>query len=84
MSKELNALASKLYRSRRRYDGNMLTLEAYLINSIEFNFFVSHQTSDGHVIVNKNTLQNAPLSSCISIINRKGILTQDDFNLISI
>ena len=59
-------------------------LEQSLLKKIEFEFFIVYQYSDGFVIVKTDSAENAPLNKCVSIINKKGILSYSDYKDITI
>lgn len=75
---------SKLATAKRKYDSEIEKITEQIKPFVKFNFFIDFQPSDGcHVIVNDDT-QNAPLKDCISVINKKGELTEDDYNNLTI
>ena len=60
-------------------------LEELLNDRIQFEFFISYQSSDyAFMVVNSNSSENAPLDKAIQIINKKGILNYSDYSNIAI
>lgn len=60
-------------------------LEELLSAKIQFDFFISYQSSDcAFMVVNSNSSENAPLDKAIQIINKKGILNYSDYSNIAI
>lgn len=60
--------------------GSISSLERELSKYIEFEFSVFSQSSDGWVLLNTETAQNAILNNCIDVILAKGKLSYEDFN----
>lgn len=68
----------KLIAAKSRYDSEVGALEAKIKDKVGFDFSIFHQPSDGFVILNYEKSSNAPLSMCLSVIERTGFLSSDD------
>ena len=71
----------KLIKFHQNYELQCEVLNKILKDKIEFDFFVMYQYSDGFVIVHTQDSHNALLRDCLTIIEKKGFLTFDDYIL---
>ena len=55
-------------------------LEKEIEDKVEFECGIDYQASDGFCLINVSNADLAPLNICLSIIERKGVLSLDDFN----
>jgi hypothetical protein len=74
----------KLKKTHNEYEAQCSYMANILSEKIEFEFFVMYQYSDGFVIVHKEDNHNAPLHSCIAIIDEKGFLSFEDYRFLCI
>lgn len=83
-TEQIKLLHLKLNTAARKYESANYSLEAALNEFIEFSFFIQHHQSDGLVIVNSDTYENAPLDKCILIIINDGKLTHEMYKTLLI
>ena len=75
---------NKIATAKRKYDYEIEKITEQIKPFVKCNFFIDFQPSDNsHVIVNDDS-QNALLKHCISVINKKGELTEDDYDNLTI
>lgn len=74
----MKPISDKLYKAQSKLDAEINAAEKLLSVKIDFRFGILYQPADGFVIVDEDA-HNAPLSSCLAIIKRKGVLTKEDY-----
>jgi hypothetical protein len=74
----------KLVEAQMNLNAEIESIETLLKKYIKFDFFVMYQASDGFVIVNERTTENAVLRWCIEHINKHGKLSYDDYKKYSV
>lgn len=79
MSKKINKEYIKLKKTYSDYQSQCRKFQNELSDKIEFDFYVDYQPSDGFVIGHSEECHNAPVFSCLNIIEKKGVLTYDDY-----
>lgn len=72
-------LLEKLKGAHRRYQNVIALANKKLRNKVGFPCFVMYQESDGFVLVDEEDGNNAPLSSCLTVIEQKGFLSLEDY-----
>ncbi len=82
--KGLKVALNRLYKSNNQFIGATGTVESILADKIEFEFYIRDMPGDGFVILNVETASVAPLSWCISEIEKKGFLSSDSHDGVSI
>ena len=75
----MNRLLKKLKTAQNNYDGVIGSVEREIFDRVEFDFSIFWQPSDGFVMCDNEMGNNAPISECIKVINKKGCLTYEDF-----
>jgi len=79
---KIKSAFKKLNTAHSKYQSAIGSLEAEISTAFDFDFSIIYQNSDGFVI--EHNSYNAPLSECLGIIIKKGILTEEEFFNISI
>lgn len=75
-------IETKLERAHSKYISIIEGVEADLASKIDFEFSILYQSADGFVI--EHEAHNAPISSCLRIIDKKGRLTEEDYFKVTI
>lgn len=68
-----------LNKAQLEYMSIVGEIEGSLIDKINFDFTILYQDSDGWCVLNTYTADLAPISSCLKIIENKGVLSVEDF-----
>lgn len=76
--KEMKKKLNKLNKTLAAYELAVGSMEAALQESVDFDLGIVYQPGDGFC-VNDNDANNAPLDTCIEIINNKGRLSREDY-----
>jgi len=66
-----------LEKAHKVYESEVGSLEKAISEKVEFDFGVDYMPGDGFVLLNVETTNLAPLSSCIREIESSGSLTED-------
>jgi hypothetical protein len=74
MKRELKRLEAAF----EKYEGAIGALEAAISPKADFDFGILYQPGDGFVLADDDA-NNAPLDTCIEIIQKKGELTHEDY-----
>ena len=75
----MRALITKLDLARINYNNEVNFLKRRIFNRVKFEFEIIYQESDEFVILDTEHAKNAPLYLCLDIIEKKGVLTHDDY-----
>lgn len=70
---------NKLNSALGKYNSAIGSIEADLCGKIDFEFAIIYQPSDGFVLLDTANANNAPLSTCLKIIEEKGHLSHEDY-----
>lgn len=71
---------AKLIRAHNNLEFLIDKLQKEIEDKVEFEFGIEYQASDGYCIINVGNADLAYLKTCLSIIEKKGFLSLDDFN----
>jgi hypothetical protein len=76
-------ILKKLELAHKNYTNSIADIEKEIIDKIKFRFSIFWQAGDGFIISDEE-MGNAPIDSCLEIINKKGILSHEDYRNICI
>lgn len=69
----------RLSTADEKYRAAIERVEAEIKDSVEFEFFIQWQPSDGFVMVHHDGAYNAPLRECLFVIKEAGCLSEVDY-----
>jgi len=75
----MNRDLKKIITAKKKFDKVVLDVELSLIDKVEFEFTIFDQSSDGIMLLDRQTSNNAMLKDCIQVIEEKGVLSMKDY-----
>jgi hypothetical protein len=75
---KLSSIGARLHTAHSKYTSVIGDAESEISKYVDFDFSIAYQPSDGFVIVDEYS-NNAPLSSCIGLIEETGSLLYKDY-----
>lgn len=75
----MNRNLKKIITAKKNLDKVIYDVELSLADKIKFEFTIFDQSSDGIMLLDRQTSNNAMLKDCLQVIEKKGILTIKDY-----